>query len=125
MFPLFIIALKISHFRCVLGTSRCSGNPECEDGSDEDDCDYHSDSDTETSEAAEAGARLSCDGQNLLSCGASDQCVHRDWVCDGEDDCGDRSDERDCTEQTTCYQEDFRCSDGSCIPVVWQCDGKI
>ena len=35
MFPLFIIALKISHFRCVPGTSRCSGNPECEDGSDE------------------------------------------------------------------------------------------
>ena len=63
---------------------RCDRERDCEDGSDEDGCDYQSDSDTDTSEAAEAGARLSCDGQNLLSCGASDQCVHRDWVCDGD-----------------------------------------
>ena len=26
--------------------------------------------------------------------------------------------------KTTCTPGDFRCTDGSCIPVLWQCDGE-
>ena len=28
---------------------------------------------------------------------ANKQCVPRDWLCDADDDCGDNSDERNCT----------------------------
>ena len=28
---------------------------------------------------------------------ANKQCVPRDWMCDADDDCGDNSDERNCT----------------------------
>ncbi|MFD3745440.1 hypothetical protein [Nocardia sp. NPDC058633] len=37
---------------------------------------------------------LSCE-QNEFSCD-NDRCVQRQWLCDGDDDCGDGSDERNC-----------------------------
>ena len=45
-------------------------------------------------------------------------CVNASWVCDGEDDCFDRSDERNCT----CTEEQFQCGDGTCISELYTCD---
>ncbi|XP_073999056.1 low-density lipoprotein receptor-like isoform X3 [Rhodnius prolixus] len=52
------------------------------------------------------------------------KCVQLSWMCDGENDCGDNSDETapQCAEDYTCKPEEFRCHSGRCIPQYWQCD---
>ncbi|RUS78213.1 hypothetical protein EGW08_014027, partial [Elysia chlorotica] len=50
------------------------------------------------------------------------RCQPKNYQCDGEDDCGDNSDEMDCAFQT-CRKESFTCHSGKCIMGSWQCDG--
>jgi len=53
------------------------------------------------------------------------KCVDYSLVCDGTNDCGDNSDELDCTSAPKCGAGMFQCSIGSCIASGWECDGKI
>ena len=43
--------------------------------------------------------------------------------CDGEDDCGDGSDEHECGFDN-CRPDEFLCDNWNCVPEKAQCDGE-
>ncbi|CAG9765567.1 unnamed protein product [Ceutorhynchus assimilis] len=61
----------------------------------------------------------SCSSEHF-SCG-NGLCVPKGWRCDGEDDCGDESDEARCGS-STCPSTFHVCGDGKCLPSYWRCD---
>ncbi|XP_014662216.1 PREDICTED: basement membrane-specific heparan sulfate proteoglycan core protein-like [Priapulus caudatus] len=51
------------------------------------------------------------------------QCIPRDYLCDGEADCKDGSDEASCVKADQCEPNEFQCNNGRCIQKIWRCDG--
>lgn len=82
-------------------------DPDCPDAGDEVNC---------------TGLENVCNFTNpkLMKCEFTSACYHSSWVCDGDNDCWDNSDEMNCGN-TTCSSDHFACSNGQCINLLWRC----
>ncbi|XP_022668849.1 basement membrane-specific heparan sulfate proteoglycan core protein-like isoform X5 [Varroa destructor] len=53
----------------------------------------------------------------------SGQCVLRKYLCDGDYDCEDGSDELNCAQQSECEPNEFECANRRCVSKTFWCDG--
>nr|XP_045594603.1 low-density lipoprotein receptor-related protein 2-like isoform X2 [Procambarus clarkii] len=111
--------------KCIPEDKVCDGIDDCGDDSDEARCPSQPDPPTttvlpETTSSSSTERKCTLDE---FSCSVAGHCVALSWLCDGDRDCPDGSDESECPEDS-CPHGKLRCNDGQCIFPSWRCDGE-
>ncbi|XP_050705682.1 very low-density lipoprotein receptor-like isoform X1 [Eriocheir sinensis] len=110
------------NFTCSDGTcaARCDGNYECLDNADEENCPSTTTTTTPTPPITTTTPAFKCSNDEFLC--DNTKCIPKDWLCDGDEDCEDKTDEHDCSG---CGAGQWQCRDGGCISEKDRCDGCV
>ncbi|CAL2029386.1 unnamed protein product [Caenorhabditis brenneri] len=105
--------------QCIHPTWKCDGTNDCYDGSDEQDCLVEFDF-----KKGSVSPPRRCNPATQFACLATRNCMPKHWRCDGQPDCADGSDEKNC-EIKKCTSFEFTCETSKkCIPLEQKCDGR-
>uniref|UniRef100_A0A3Q3IGR0 Heparan sulfate proteoglycan 2 n=1 Tax=Monopterus albus TaxID=43700 RepID=A0A3Q3IGR0_MONAL len=104
---------------CILLEYLCDNRPDCTDMSDETSCGEWLQFELPTPRPPGPPGPCRADQATCQS----GECISRDYICDGEKDCSDGSDEFRCGTPSPCEPNEFKCKNGRCALKLWRCDG--